>query len=131
MKTRTGFVSNSSSSSFVLAIRDDCTLEDIKNEILKDVDNIKVFADEGLEYAEEASEFEELKGKKLYTAIADKVSQDILNEFTGKYATFLHLDKWKVTAREYGNESEMLTSIFIYNHCGEIDTEKIKLKSTD
>ena len=75
MKTRTGFVSNSSSSSFVLAIRDDCTLEDIKNEILKDVDNIKVFADEGLEYAEEASEFEELKGRYSNLAESELVSK--------------------------------------------------------
>jgi hypothetical protein len=125
MKTRIGFVSNSSSSSFVLAIRNDCTLDDIKKEILKDKKSLIDFAAEDLEYMDESEDFKELEDEELYIALAETISKKFLNNFK----TCINLDSWKVIALEAGSEDNPLLESYVYSYLSNLDTDKIKIES--
>lgn len=128
MKIRTGFVSNSSSSSFVLAIRNDCTIENIKNEILKDKESLITFVKDNLEYVdlEEDDNLKTLEGDMLYDAIATRIAKDIFNNFN---YTCMKLENWKISAAEWGTEGDDdLLGLYFYGVGREnIDTEKIKI----
>ncbi len=137
MKIRNGFVSNSSSSSFVIAVRNDCKSEDIKNELLKQDGALEDFIKNDFRYvSENYDEFEGLEGDELKNAIAETVADEIMNGFVvssygGKtYEYFMKLDNWKVNAEEFSNEGSELTDLFVYDSLGSIDTEKFKIKST-
>lgn len=136
MKIRNGFVSNSSSSSFVIAVSNDCKSEDIKNALLNEDKALESFIKDEFQYvSENYDEFEGLEGEELKIAIAETVADEILNSFVvsdyggKKYEYFMKLGGWKVTAEEYSNEGSNLTDLFVYQSLGEVDTEKFKIKS--
>ncbi len=132
MKIRTGFVSNSSSSSFVLAIKNDIDKDYIVKELLKNYDKLVKFIYNDLEYCDpnfenEMDEFE--YEEDAVDFIADKIAENILSYFNNKYSKPIQLDNWKVTAEEFGTEgSDNLSSLYFYNH-GNLNSDNIKIES--
>lgn len=80
MKIRRGFVTNSSSSSYIIAKKKDATLADIKNSLLKVKDNAKSFLIEKHTWFDFEPDVEELMEKEDY----DKAT-DVFLEYLADY----------------------------------------------
>jgi hypothetical protein len=107
MKVRTGFVSNSSSSSFVLAIKKDITTSeknDIFSKYFKNI--IKSISEEG------------------YSDPIPEISEIYNNIFMASEG--IDLGDWIVTGGECSSESGFI-SMLLYES-GNIDTAKFKFK---
>ena len=136
MKIRTGFVSNSSSSSFVVGIKNKTTKEQLKSLLLtKYKDRIIEFCKDGLQYAydykreQDESMEPSLEGEELYSDIAERIARDLLSSTAGQYAGFIETGDWKTFATEVSSEADDVSSLFLYQH-GTIDSEFLKCKST-
>lgn len=111
MKIRNGFVSNSSSSSFIIAVKSDISENEKKSLFKKYIE----------EHYKKASQ-EWRDEQKLSSE--DKVVHDI---FEGKCGD-LELDDWYVHWGECGSEDSDFLSWLLYS-LPEIDTPKFKFKS--
>jgi len=139
MKIRTGFVSNSSSSSFVIAIKEGTKQKEIKKVLLDKYKNdIADFCKDDLEYCYSYKSLQEerieqgilpLKGKELYEDIANIIAEELVSLISGDYASVIGIGGWSVSASECGNEGENVLGLFLYNHAN-IDSEIVKTKTT-
>jgi hypothetical protein len=119
MKIRNGFVSNSSSSSFVIARRFDCTLEDADYILRDDVTAIEQFIGEGMEYLVDGSD---TKRNQIETMI-NVLSNELFGLPKG-----MRLGDWDVYAMECTSNDGSPLQSFLYSHWGGFSTDKIKMK---
>ena len=117
MKVRSGFVSNSSSSSFIIAIRSNVTDEDINAFVEKATENIKNFI-EDMDYKSDCVD-----------EIVEETKQELRNEimFALMDSSGLLLENWKVFANEYSNEDGDYYA-FMYDCAEDLSTELFKFK---
>ena len=115
MKVRKDYVTNSSSSSYVIAKKDDCTVDEIKsalNTLRGDIkrtlkDYVEDYDDKGID------DFIDETARRLFST-----------------ANGLRLDDWLVAATTFDNESEAYEG-FLYEFGGEFNTENFKMRWTE
>jgi hypothetical protein len=115
MKIRNGFVSNSSSSSFVIAVKKNATKEDIKNafyELEKDIVDFLIDTNESLDVPE---------------FIDQLVSEVMSYKNRG-----VELDSWVVSADMFSDEESYAElGCFIYAYTGGIRKDFLKIVAVD
>jgi len=133
MKIRSGFVSNSSSSSFIIAKKKGVMMEDIKSLLAsKYRDDIIDFCENDLQYCYDKPEDEDvvLKGEELYDRICEIVAIDLNKMLDGKYASPMKIEDWILASGDFGDEDEDIIGNLIYTYISNIDLPDFKIKCT-
>lgn len=114
MKKRFGHVTNSSSSSFIIAKNDNCTVEEIETNIRENKDDIIDIYDSFNENPE------------------DYIIEELIEDLASKLFEIpdLKLDNWKVGSRTFSGEDE-IDSAFIYEYGHKLGTENFKIQPSD
>lgn len=127
MKYRQGFVTNSSSSSFILARKDEVNKETLLELIKKQKDAIDEIIS-CYEYIEDLDiEITQAIEKGDKDRAFDLIAQQVLRKFLN-FNSDLTLDNWKVAGGEVSNESDSLFDLFVY-FSGTIELDDFKITS--
>lgn len=117
MKVRLGFVTNSSSSSFIIAQNNKCTREEVKD-LLSSM-------------KEQISEI--IRNYCWDYRYGDNISEETISEFIEEMTDHLYdegdltLGDWTVAAREYSSENDEYDG-FMYAYGHELNTENFKVE---
>jgi hypothetical protein len=122
LKIRLDLVTNSSSSSYIIAKHKDCTREDIAKSLNTAIDDF-INCD-----AEYCYDFEDLLDENSKEQAKELFKSKIINEIND-LSPDLKLDNWDISATEGSNDGGAL-SCFLYSS-GYIDDEKLKIRIGD
>ena len=135
MKIRTGFVSNSSSSSFVIAVKKGTTKKDVVSILKKEYSTtIRDFMSDISYYYDLKKAIEEenqvreknMTKEETYEFIIDFLADglDWFIKDDGKYG--LEIGEWNIFADEFGTEDGDALGVFLYSFTS-IDTDILKV----
>ena len=146
MKVRNSFVTNSSSSSFILALKEGVEKEDLKKDLEKFYDKNRDEIIDCIEYYkeffEDYGEPEEDEDKNLKdivsalsthntsllkTRVVDFLSEEILDFFNNSFYSPRKLNDWFLGIEECSNDSGELFSDIMYEAGGNFDGENLKM----
>lgn len=115
MKIRTDFVTNSSSSSFVLARKAECTLDEIRDTLHKLESQMNALFEQLRKY--HYSEAEGLDINLFIEELANKLFD---------FPMYMQLGEWSASAAEYNNEGS-IDEMFMYEYGHMIQSENFKV----
>ena len=111
MKYRYDFVTNSSSSSFIIAIHKDCTTQEVRDNVSK--------------YREDIKSHLEMFDREYDDVSIERLIEEVVDELMNPYST-MELGDWTVSAEEYSNEDGDVGA-FIYDNAWKLGTEHFKV----
>ena len=115
MKIRTDYVTNSSSSSFVIAVHKDCTIDEVKEMLHRHESKIKNLMDDL-----DISPIE-------YDSAIQEIADDLLSAHWGD----MTLGEWTVTSKYGSNEDGKLCGCALYDFGYDMGTEHLKVMRGD
>ena len=133
MKVRTDYVTNSSSSSFIIAKHKDCTIDEIKTMLYGLKDRIKelLYECDGEYDCNHMTEIKHAYDDDNMDKAIDFAIIDIADNLNKTYKYDLTLDDWNVRCTTASNEDCLLFECAFYDFGYLMDTEHLKLSSED
>jgi hypothetical protein len=127
MKIRSGFVSNSSSSSFIIAVKKNATEEDIKNAFYEMKSSVQSFLNDNGQYLTNI-EVDNMDMEDAIEAFIQLCADEVL-DYQRKG---IELDTWKVSCDEFSNEDSGYDfGMFAYDSMPTVNKDFLKIVSTN
>lgn len=126
MKIRKGFVTNSSSSSYIIAKKKNASLTDIKNALLEVKDRAVIFLTEVGKWIDLEPEVDKALKEEDYDRAADKFLEGLADYL---YLNFNQgtLDEWKVGSDEFWDDSGNAYERFILEYAWLIGDNNLQI----
>lgn len=126
MKIRRGFITNSSSSSYIIAKKKDATLTDIKNSLLKVKDEAKSFLIEQHDWLNLEPDVRVLMEKEDYDKAAEAFLEYVADYLYDGFDSGA-LGDWEVGSDEFWSDSDDPYESFIVDSAWRIGDENLQI----